>query len=174
MHLLKFHLIIPFFLLSCSDQQDVTEVKNHYWDLFRKKKTGTETALTETGTNPVIKTTPKGNVGNYNQRKDLVKFAYRYLGTPYVYAAADPKTGFDCSGLYIMCTGILDLKSRGLQKISLISGRKSLLIMCRLVIYSSSTAPTFRLLKLVISVSFRGLPAATQILYMHPAGKPTA
>ena len=98
MHLLKFHLIIPFFLLSCSDQQDVTEVKNHYWDLFRKKKTGTETALTETGTNPVIKTTPKGNVGNYNQRKELVKFAYRYLGTPYVYAATDPNTGFDCSG----------------------------------------------------------------------------
>ncbi|MBH1959888.1 MAG: C40 family peptidase [Flavobacteriia bacterium] len=95
---MKFLLIIPFFLLSCSDQQDVAEVKNQYWDLFRKKKTATDTAVTETVTNPVRKTTRKGNVGNYNQRKELVKFAYRYLGTPYVYAAADPKTGFDCSG----------------------------------------------------------------------------
>ncbi len=66
--------------------------------MFRKKKTDTDTAVTETVTNPVIKTTPKSNPGNDNQRKGVVKFAYRYLGTPYVYAAADPKTGIDCSG----------------------------------------------------------------------------
>ncbi|MBW8361241.1 MAG: C40 family peptidase [Kaistella sp.] len=31
-------------------------------------------------------------------REDLVNLARQYLGTPYVYGAADPSVGFDCSG----------------------------------------------------------------------------
>ncbi len=31
-------------------------------------------------------------------REDLVTFASRFLGSPYVYAESDPEKGFDCSG----------------------------------------------------------------------------
>ncbi|TXF79627.1 NlpC/P60 family protein [Chryseobacterium sp.] len=43
--------------------------------------------------NPVdeFKTTGKN-------RQDLVNFAGKYLGTPYVYGSVDPAVGFDCSG----------------------------------------------------------------------------
>jgi cell wall-associated NlpC family hydrolase len=36
-----------------------------------------------------------------------VAIAYRYLGTPYVWAGADPFTGFDCSGLVMYVYGQL-------------------------------------------------------------------
>jgi peptidoglycan DL-endopeptidase CwlO len=34
---------------------------------------------------------------------EVIEIAKRYLGIPYVYAAADPSVGFDCSGLVMYC-----------------------------------------------------------------------
>jgi cell wall-associated NlpC family hydrolase len=34
---------------------------------------------------------------------EVIAVARKYLGIPYVYAAADPKVGFDCSGLVMYC-----------------------------------------------------------------------
>lgn len=34
---------------------------------------------------------------------EVIAIARRYLGVPYVYGAADPKVGFDCSGLVMYC-----------------------------------------------------------------------
>jgi peptidoglycan DL-endopeptidase CwlO len=34
---------------------------------------------------------------------EVIEIAKRYLGIPYVYAAADPNVGFDCSGLVMYC-----------------------------------------------------------------------
>lgn len=34
---------------------------------------------------------------------EVIEIAKRYLGVPYVYAAADPNVGFDCSGLVMYC-----------------------------------------------------------------------
>jgi peptidoglycan DL-endopeptidase CwlO len=34
---------------------------------------------------------------------EVIAIARRYLGIPYVYGAADPKVGFDCSGLVMYC-----------------------------------------------------------------------
>ena len=34
---------------------------------------------------------------------EVIAIAQRYLGVPYVYGAADPKVGFDCSGLVMYC-----------------------------------------------------------------------
>jgi len=34
---------------------------------------------------------------------EVIDIAKRYLGVPYVYAAADPNVGFDCSGLVMYC-----------------------------------------------------------------------
>ena len=35
--------------------------------------------------------------------QDAVDVARKYLGTKYVYGGADPKKGFDCSGLVQYC-----------------------------------------------------------------------
>jgi cell wall-associated NlpC family hydrolase len=37
---------------------------------------------------------PKTNI----ERDSIISYAKQYLGTPYLYAGNDPKTGFDCSG----------------------------------------------------------------------------
>ena len=43
---------------------------------------------------PPVISAPPSSVGT-----TVVQIAMRYLGIPYVYAAADPSAGFDCSGL---------------------------------------------------------------------------
>jgi cell wall-associated NlpC family hydrolase len=35
---------------------------------------------------------------NIGQRDSVISYAKKYIGTPYVYAAASPNKGFDCSG----------------------------------------------------------------------------
>jgi len=44
---------------------------------------------------------PPGPWGNGHP--EVIAIARKYLGIPYVYAAADPSVGFDCSGLVMYC-----------------------------------------------------------------------
>ena len=95
--LLKYPLLILlFFLLSCSDQKEINQLKNKYADLFSKGADDSEatgpTVIPAENYTPIPSSNPRG------RREEVVKFAYQYLGTPYIYASADPKTGFDCSG----------------------------------------------------------------------------
>jgi cell wall-associated NlpC family hydrolase len=44
---------------------------------------------------------PSGSAGPGHP--EVIAIARKYLGIPYVYGAADPKVGFDCSGLVMYC-----------------------------------------------------------------------
>ena len=44
---------------------------------------------------------PSGPAGHGHP--EVIAIAQRYLGVPYVYGAADPSVGFDCSGLVMYC-----------------------------------------------------------------------
>jgi peptidoglycan DL-endopeptidase CwlO len=47
---------------------------------------------------------PRAPVGDAGPgHPEVIAIARRYLGIPYVYAAADPAVGFDCSGLVMYC-----------------------------------------------------------------------
>jgi cell wall-associated NlpC family hydrolase len=41
---------------------------------------------------------------------EVIAIAQRYLGVPYVYGAADPAIGFDCSGLVMYCYGQIGIQ----------------------------------------------------------------
>jgi cell wall-associated NlpC family hydrolase len=57
----------------------------------------TESSNTEASSSPSVEyTPPPADAGRGAQ---VVAIAMQYLGTPYVWAAADPSVGFDCSGL---------------------------------------------------------------------------
>lgn len=47
-------------------------------------------------TAPAKPSTSGGSVSK--QRREMADYARKYIGTPYKYAGASPKTGFDCSG----------------------------------------------------------------------------
>jgi len=51
---------------------------------------------------------PDGPAGNGHP--EVIAIAQRYLGVPYVYGAADPRIGFDCSGLVMYCYAQLGIQ----------------------------------------------------------------
>jgi len=51
---------------------------------------------------------PSGPAGNGHP--EVIAVARKYLGIPYVYGAADPKVGFDCSGLVMYCYAQLGIQ----------------------------------------------------------------
>lgn len=59
-------------------------------------KTGTDSLDTVIKNQPPL---PKGSIETKNVNpKDVVVYARTLIGTPYLYASADPAKGFDCSG----------------------------------------------------------------------------
>ena len=51
---------------------------------------------------------PSGDPGNGHP--EVIAIARKYLGIPYFYGAADPKVGFDCSGLVMYCYAQLGIQ----------------------------------------------------------------
>jgi len=51
---------------------------------------------------------PSGPAGNGHP--EVIAIARKYLGIPYFYGAADPKVGFDCSGLVMYCYAQLGIQ----------------------------------------------------------------
>ncbi|MBU4539036.1 MAG: C40 family peptidase [Weeksellaceae bacterium] len=95
---MKYPAIISlFFLFSCLDKNEVTQLKHKYSDLFSNKVSSDSTAVSTT-VDPPENYRTKPSATTATRRDEVLKFAYQYLGTPYVYGSADPKTGFDCSG----------------------------------------------------------------------------
>ncbi|MEL7120988.1 MAG: C40 family peptidase [Bacteroidota bacterium] len=55
-------------------------------------------------TSPTSKPTVSKDSKEQLLRKDIVRYAKQFVGTPYKYASRDPRKGFDCSGFthYVM------------------------------------------------------------------------
>ena len=90
-------LISLFFLFSCLDKNEITQLKHQYSDLFSKKGSP-DSAQVQTTADPQENLRAIPSEASVTRRDEVLKFAYQYLGTPYIYGSADPKTGFDCSG----------------------------------------------------------------------------
>lgn len=90
-------IISFFFLFSCLGKNEVKELKQKYSGLFSNKKS-IDSAAVETTVGPPENSGTISPPASGTRRDEVLKFAYQYLGTPYIYGSADPKTGFDCSG----------------------------------------------------------------------------
>lgn len=99
----KLGFLIILFLLSCS-KTDQSNLKNQYSELiFRKKEilvSTKDSAEFSCNSNRDPSKVEKPNViSNSNkERQQIVDFAQKFLGVPYLYGSADPENGFDCSG----------------------------------------------------------------------------
>lgn len=90
-------IISFFFLFSCLGKNEAKELRQKYSDLFSNKKS-LDSAAVQTTDGPPENSGTISPPASVTRRDEVLKFAYQYLGTPYIYGSADPKTGFDCSG----------------------------------------------------------------------------
>ena len=100
----KFFYISLLSLFSCS-KSDLNNLQKEYSDLIFKEskdsvlvKKGTAKSTEISSTKHSEKTTQNPLPETHNRREEIVNFAQKYLGTPYLYGSSNPENGFDCSG----------------------------------------------------------------------------
>jgi cell wall-associated NlpC family hydrolase len=82
-------------------EKEIARIEREEREAARRAAAAAAAAAAASGwRNPRI---PVANAGPGHP--EVIEIAKQYLGVPYVYAAADPNVGFDCSGLVMWCYG---------------------------------------------------------------------
>lgn len=89
MNIKYFIITIAFLSFQCFNIIKVEKIKDTNLDIDKAVE---KDSVTNSNSYKVV------SVENEINRDELVAFSKTFLGTPYVYAKQDPKTGFDCSG----------------------------------------------------------------------------
>ena len=91
-------------LLSCSDS-DMKNLQKEYSNLIFRNSNDSISANIDSTKVPEISPTKRIEIPTThssspteNRRVEIVDFARKYLGTPYLYGSTNPEFGFDCSG----------------------------------------------------------------------------
>jgi cell wall-associated NlpC family hydrolase len=93
MNIKYFIISIAFLSFQCFNTSKVEKIKDTNSDIDKALEEKSTTNI-----NVKINSSKVFSLENEINREELVAFSKTFLGTPYVYAKQDPKTGFDCSG----------------------------------------------------------------------------
>ncbi len=102
-NLLETVVVCMLFLQACEIRLPENEISKTYSDTSYYRAEIDDNVAGDTLVGKEVLTPPNytidgGNGADTAHAKNIISFAKNFIGTPYKYASANPKEGFDCSG----------------------------------------------------------------------------